>query len=91
MCIISILSHKNTTRGCAVNLNKKSCLSSEALVNNLVINQIYNNNGNYRRYCRVLSRSAILNVFDTAVKFYVMTDELEVPDDGILEGDYFYQ
>lgn len=35
--------------------------------------------------------SAVLDVFDTPVKFYVMPDELKVPDDGILGGDYFYQ
>lgn len=35
--------------------------------------------------------STILNVFDTPVKFFIMPDDLKVPDDGILGGDYFYQ
>ena len=35
--------------------------------------------------------SAILNVFETPVKFYVMPNNLKVPDDGILGGEYFFQ
>lgn len=35
--------------------------------------------------------STILHVFDTLIKFYVMSANLRVPDNGILGGDYFYK
>ena len=72
--------------GCAVNLIKQDSLNANVPVNisdRITITGI--TEGSIPSY-----GSTFLTVLDASVKFYVMPNDLRVPGDGILGGEYFF-
>ena len=73
--------------GCAVNLIKEESVAPQINVRNfdrITITGI--TEGSIPSY-----GSVVLNIFDTPIKFHVMPNDLRVPCDGILGGEFFYQ